>query len=126
MPITIDNTTITGLAAGGLPANVITATNMYSGSILQVVQTIKKDVFAGGGAATTFYTVTGFTANITPTYSTSKILIIASMSLGSGYWEVQGNLLRNGANIAASQGTARGSRLPVSFALNQYFGSVQG
>ena len=126
MPITLNDTSITGLAAGGLPANVITATNMYSGSILQVVQTIKKDVFSGGGAPTTFYTVTGFTANITPQFSTSKILIMANMSLGSGYWEVQGNLLRNGSNIADSQGTARGSRLPVSFSCNQYYGGVYG
>ena len=123
MPITLNDTTITGLAAGGLPANVITATNMYSGSILQVVQTVKKDTFSGGGAPTTFYPVTGFTANITPQFSTSKILIIANMALGSGYWEVQGNLLRNGANLTASQGTARSTRLPVSFSVNQYFGS---
>ena len=126
MPITLNNTTITGLAAGGLPANVVTATNMYSGAILQVVQTIKKDVFSGGGAPTTFYPITGFTANITPQFSTSKILIIANMALGSGYWEVQGNLLKNGANLTASQGTARGSRLPVSFAVNQYYGATAG
>jgi len=126
MPITLNNTTITGLAAGGLPANVITATNMYSGSVLQVIQTIKKDTFTGGGSATTFYPITGFTANITPQFSTSKILIIANMALGSGYWEVQGNLLKNGANVTASQGTARGSRLPVSFSVNQYFGGTFG
>jgi hypothetical protein len=126
MPITLNNTTITGLAAGGLPANVITATNMYSGSILQVVQTIKKDTFSGGGAPTTFYPITGFTANITPQYSTSKILIIANMALGSGYWEVQGNLLKNGANLTASQGTARSTRLPVSFSVNQYYGATVG
>jgi hypothetical protein len=126
MPITLNDTTITGLAAGGLPANVVTATNMYSGAILQVVQTIKKDTFTGGGAPTTFYPITGFTANITPQYSTSKILIIANMALGSGYWEVQGNLLKNGANLTASQGTARSTRLPVSFSVNQYYGATVG
>jgi hypothetical protein len=126
MPITLNDTTLTGLAAGGLPANVITATNMYSGAVLQSVQTIKKDTFTGGGDATTFYPITGFTATITPQFSTSKILIIANMALGSGYWEVQGNLLKNGANVTASQGTARGSRLPVSFSVNQYFGGTFG
>jgi len=115
MPITLNNTTITGLAANGLPAGSVTATNMYSGAILQVVQTVMKDTWAGGGAPTTFYTVTGFTANITPQYSTSKIMVKVNVVLGSQYWEVQGNLLRNGANVAASQGTARGSRLPVTF-----------
>ena len=103
MAITLGDTTITGLAANGLPANSVTATNMYSGSILQVVQAIKQDTWSGGGAATTFYTVTGLTANITPTYSTSKIMVKLSVSVGAQYWEVQGNLLRNGANIADGQ-----------------------
>ena len=118
MPITLNNTTITGLAANGLPAGSVTATNMYSGSVLQVVQTVKKDTWSGGGDATTFYTVSGFSANITPQFSTSKIMIKVNVVLGTQYWEVQGNLLRNGANIAASQGTARGSRLPVTFSVN--------
>jgi hypothetical protein len=48
------------------------------------------------------------------------------MELGSGYWEVQGNLLKNGANLTASQGTARSTRLPVSFSVNQYYGGVAG
>jgi len=126
VPITLNDSTITGLAAGGLPANVITATNMYSGAVLQVVQTVKTDVFSSGGAPTTFYPITGFTATITPQFSTSKILIIANMALGSGYWEVQGNLLKNGANVTASQGTARSTRLPVSFSVNQYYGGVAG
>ena len=118
MPITLNDTTITGLAANGLPAGSVTATNMYSGAILQVVQIIKTDTWAGGGAPTTFYPVTGFTANITPQFSTSKIMVKVNVVLGSQYWEVQGNLLRNGANIAASQGTVRGSRLPVTFCEN--------
>ena len=108
MPITLNDTTITGLAAGGLPANVITGSTVYSGAPLQIVQTVKLDTFSGGGAPTTFYPITGFTANITPQYSTSKILIIANMELGSGYWEVQGNLLKNGANLTFSEGTRQG------------------
>ena len=115
MPITLNDTTITGLAANGLPAGSVTATNMYSGAILQVIQTIKTDTWSGGGAPTTFYPVTGFTANITPQYSTSKIMVKVNVVLGSQYWEVQGNLLKNGANLTASQGTARSTRLPVTF-----------
>jgi hypothetical protein len=118
MPITLNNTTLTGLAVGGLPAGSVTATNMHSGAVLQVVQTVKKDTWSGGGAPTTFYTVDGFAANITPQFSTSKIMIKVNVVLGTQYWEVQGNLLRNGANIADSQGTARGSRLPVTFCVN--------
>jgi len=84
MPITLNDTTITGLAAGGLPANVITATNMYSGSVLQVVQTVKTDTFTGGGAPTTFYTITGFTANITPQFTTSEFFGQSILWRGSG------------------------------------------
>lgn len=126
MPVTLTSDGIVGLNPGGLGSNIITASNMFSGAVLQTVQTVKTDVFTGGGAATTYYAITGFTASITPSSSSNKILILANMQLGSGYWEIQGKLTRDGSDVSASLGTARGSRLPCSFALNHYYGSVAG
>ena len=83
MPITLNDTTLTGLAAGGLPANVITGSTVYSGAPLQIVQTVKLDTFAGGGSNTTWYPITGFTATITPSSTTNKILVMADMQLGT-------------------------------------------
>jgi hypothetical protein len=126
MPITLNNTTITGLGTGGLPANVITGSTVYSGAPLQVVQTVKKDVFSGGGVAATWYPITGFTATITPSSATNKILVMADMQLGTGYWTIRGILTRNSANVTGSFGTARSNRQAVTFCVNWYEGGVSG
>jgi hypothetical protein len=126
MPITLTADGIEGLAAGGFGDNIVTAANMYTGAVLQTVETVKTDVFSGGGASTTYYAITGFTATITPSSASNKVLILANMQLGSGYWEIQGKLTRDGSDVTGSLGTARGSRLPCSFAVNHYFGGVQG
>lgn len=47
-----------------------------TGSILQVVQTIKSDVFVT--SSTTYTDVTGFNATITPSSASSKILVFVS------------------------------------------------
>ena len=126
MAVTLTDTSVIGLDAGGFGSNVITRTNAYAGAVLQTVTTTKTDVFSGGGDSVTFYDITGFTASITPSSITNKILIIANMHLGSGYWEVQGRLTRGGTTVAASLGVARGSRLAVSFSVNQYYGATAG
>jgi hypothetical protein len=126
MPITLNNTTLTGLAAGGLPANVITGSTVYSGAPLQIVQTVKLDTFAGGGSNTTWYPITGFTATITPSSTTNKILVMADMQLGTGYWTIRGILTRNGANVTGSFGTARSLRQGVTFCVNWYENGATG
>ena len=126
MPISLGNTTITGLAAGGLPANVITGSTVYSGAPLQVVQTVKLDTFAGGGSPTTWYPITGYTATITPSSTSSKILVLADMQLGMGYWTLRGVLTRNNANVAGALGTARSNRPAVTFCVNWYENGTTG
>lgn len=91
-----------------------------TGSIINVVQTVKQDVWSSASNGTSFYPITGYTATITPTSTASKILIICNMFVTSGYWEIQGRLTRNGADITGSWGNARGSRTRCSFATNQY------
>ena len=76
MPLTLDgNGDIAGLVAGALPANVIGA-----GAVLQVVINNTKTTYSFAGGTT--FTATGFTTSITPTSSTSKILVL----LNGGQW----------------------------------------
>ena len=92
---TLNVTDTAGLQIGG---SAIT-----QGKILQVVSTTKVDAFimSSGG----FTDVTGLSATITPTSATSKILVIASVSISAqtGY-NAYLNLVRNSTNISQSTG----------------------
>ena len=81
MPISLNgNGTITGISAGGLPDGCITADDLASGAggkLLQVVQTVKSDSFT---SSSNDADVTGLSVNITPTSSTSKILVMAQVT----------------------------------------------
>ena len=73
MPLVLNSSSITGLAAvGGL-------SSPQTGSVLQVVSIPKTDVFSmsGSGTATA---ITGLSASITPTSATSKILIFGQVT----------------------------------------------
>ena len=74
-----------------------------AGKILQVVSTTKVDQFTT--TASVFTDVTGLSATITPTSATSKILVIASVSISAqtGY-NAYLNLVRNSTNISQSTG----------------------
>ena len=74
--MTVGNGDITGLVAGALPSTVIGA-----GAVLQVIQTVKTDTFST--ASTSFVDVTGLSVSITPTSTTSKILVLMDVKLGS-------------------------------------------
>ena len=80
------NGTITGISVGGLPDGIVDTDmiangaasgaklTMPSGSIVQVVQTMKTDTFSST-TATTWTDITGVTVNITPSSTSSKILV---------------------------------------------------
>ena len=85
MAITINGTgSITGLTAGGLPDGSVTAADLASGaitagalpagSILQVVQTVKTDT-AAQAAITTMADIPGMSVAITPSSTSSKVLV---------------------------------------------------
>lgn len=73
-----DSGTVT---SGMLASNAITSSLLPAGSILQVVSTNKTNTFSS--TATTFTDITGLSVSITPTKSTSKILVLASVIGGS-------------------------------------------
>ena len=100
MPITLNGDgAISGLTATGISAvqNVGRA-NLPAGSVLQVVSTTKTDTFTT--ASESYVDVTGFSASITPTSSTSKILVIVNSYIGINNINAKINLLRGSSAIA--------------------------
>jgi hypothetical protein len=88
------------------------------GKILQVVSTTKTDTFSTSLSAGSFASVTGLSATITPTSSSSKILIFASVNAASTADGSQANsvwrLTRGGTAIGV--GDAAGSRQQLTSA----------
>ena len=95
MAITINGDgTLTGISVGGLPDGIVdtdmlatdavTAAkigSLPSGSILQVVQTIKSNIFTT--TSSSFVDVTGLSASITPSSSSNKILCVVNVGIGT-------------------------------------------
>ena len=95
MPLVLNSSSITGLAAvGGL-------SSPQTGSVLQVVQ---GTTTTNATNSTTTYADTGLTATITPTSSSSTILVLIShtnsnKTAGSSGNSLFLNLCRNGSQI---------------------------
>lgn len=126
MAITISGSgTITGLSVGGLPNDSVTSANIASlaaskltgqvadanapsGSVVQVVQTVKRDTY--GDSTGSWVDITGMTASITPTSASNKVLVLISLK-GGGDASPSYNtfrLVRGGSVIADAD--AAGSR----------------
>ena len=95
MPITINGSgTIAGISAGGLPDGSVVAADLASsldltgktvtlpsgtgGKILQVQSTTKTDTFSAVLSSET--DITGMSVNITPSSTSSKVLVMVTMS----------------------------------------------
>lgn len=77
-----------------------------AGNILQVVQARKTDT-SWSTTSTTFQAVTDLSVTITPTSSSSKFLITASVSVGANWWTSPGGyfgIQANGTSIAGDGG----------------------
>lgn len=90
----------------------ISNASVPSGSIIQILSTTKTSVFST--TSTSYTDVTGLTVSITPTSSSSKILVLASVSLGAGNILTSARLVRD--STALSIGDASGSRIQTSVA----------
>jgi hypothetical protein len=80
-----------------------------TGSVLQVVQTVKTSVFTTTTALPSFADITGASATITPTSASNKVLVTVTGVMGSatnGY-AMAVNLVRGSTSIAI--GDSRGS-----------------
>jgi hypothetical protein len=92
-------------------AGSASAVQASSGRVLQVVSTIKTDTFSS--TSTSFVDVTGASCTITPSNSTSKVLVLiyAWGGQSSNAEKVELELLRNGTIIGG--GDVAGSRPPA-------------
>jgi hypothetical protein len=91
-----------------------------TGSILQVVQTVKSDTFSL--TSTTYTDVTGLSATITPSSSSSKILVLCDIKLGHNVdYDPHFRIVRN--STAIHLGDAAGTRPRGSGVFTAYAGS---
>jgi hypothetical protein len=102
-----DGTTIATLSSTGL--TMASGKKVFSeGGVLQVVNTIKTDSFST--SSTTFTNVTGLSVSITPSSSSNKILIIASVTgIGTDTASAGATgfvLVRDSTNIAQATGAS--------------------
>ena len=117
MAITIQNDSITGLAAGGLPSGTVNSTTLangavtraklgYSGAIIQVVMATYTAAFST--TSSNNWVNWPMSATITPTSSSSKILVMLSQGSILMFNSGAQRVLRNGTAIQV--GDASGSR----------------
>ena len=114
MPITLNgNGTVTGLTA--LPDSA-----MSSGSILQVVQTVKTDAFSSSSSS--YVDITGMSVDITPSSNSNKILIEVILNYGAASNMYGGiKVLRDSTHIGVST-AVDGNQVNASFGV----GTVNG
>lgn len=106
---------ISTIGSDGLASSAVTRPKIgYAGAVLQVVQTVKTDGFSFAGGS--YVDVTGLSVSITPTSTTSKILIMFSLygvqQGTTGTYGLQVKLVRN--STAIYLGDASGSAQQAS------------
>ena len=115
MPVSINgNGHISGLAVGGLGANVVNSTSLHndavtsahmpSNTIVQVVQTFKNNTDSTSSGS--FADISGFTVSITPSATSSKILYSGHLYLGFSGAEGNFRLTRTVGGTATEIGNS--------------------
>ena len=88
MPIVLNGSgTVTGISVGGLPDGIIQSADLATGvggKILQVKQAVKTDVSSRGGSSgqDAFAAISGLSVDITPSATSSKILVLVNIKQG--------------------------------------------
>ncbi len=96
-----------------------------AGKILQVVQTVKTDTFSA--ASTTYTDITGLSASITPSSSSSRILVIVDAKLSnSGADSSMLKLLRGSTDIYIGDAASSRTRTSTSsgFTSNEIYNTL--
>ena len=114
----------TAANASNISSGTLGKPRLPTGSVLQVVNVTKTSLFTT--ASTSFVDVTGLTASITPTSSSSKILVMVSFCLsansGSGY--PQTKMLRDSTAIYV--GDTAGSSITPALSLTYGYAQDNG
>ncbi len=99
------------IPSGATIANSGTATGF--GKVLQVVQTVKTDTFSRASTGGDYGDITGLSVTITPTATSSKVLVFATVMHGSANGQENFiKLVRNSSDLFI--GNADGSRKRAS------------
>jgi len=124
MPISINGSgTVTGVSVGGLPdgivdtdmlaSNAITQAKLPAGTVLQVVSATKTDTFSTN--STSYTDLTGMSVSITPTSTSSKILINVDVhGVGDDQTQLYMEILRTSDNNSVCIGDTAGTRVRSS------------
>jgi hypothetical protein len=115
--VTLQEPAVAGTTVLDLPAvsgTILTTTSPKAGNVIQVVQTVKSDTFSSTSGSLT--EVTGLNVSITPTSSSSKILVSCAVAVGynnDGTATRRGGitLFRGSTNLLTP--TSAGSRTPT-------------
>ena len=90
-----------------------TVTGLTTGKVLQVVQTVKTDTTSTTSAAGTYADIAGITVDITPSATSSKVLVFWELYVGAETnWGVDIRLMRASATPLLAD--AAGSRVRTS------------
>ena len=88
---------------------------LVTGKILQVLQTVKTDVFSASSSVGVAVAVTGLTVTITPSSASSKVLVSVNLSNSYAVSDRQGIIItRGGSTVTGAVGDAAGSRQRVT------------
>ena len=82
--VTLQEPAVAGTTVLDLPAvsgTILTTTSPKAGNVLQVLQAVKSDTFST--SSTSYTDVTGLSVSITPTSSSSKILVLLNVNGGA-------------------------------------------
>jgi len=107
-----------------LTGKTVTLPAGTGGKILQVVSTTKTDVFSTTTSSNTWFEITNLSATITPSSTSSKILVLFSVNWGSSTASSgQFRLIRGGSAIAIGDADGTRQRTTIS---NYSVGSSTG
>ena len=88
-----------------------------AGHVIQVKQTVVGGVFSSS-VGNGFAEMTDFRTAITPSSTSNKILAMATLHVGTAYWQIRGRLLRNTTPIGL--GSTRGNRTVCTWQQIEY------
>ena len=109
--ITLQEPAVAGTTVLDLPAvsgTILTTTSPKAGNVIQVVSTTKTDTFSSN--STSFTDITGLSASITPTSSSSKILVLATVAISGSNVQTQSTLRLVRGSTVIFAGDSAGSR----------------
>ena len=111
MPITLNGSgTVSGISVGGLPDGIIQSADLATGTggkILQVVSTTKTDTASFSSVNTNNFTdISGLSVSITPSSTSNKILVVATVAAAVGTGSLHVRLARGSTGIAVGDSSS--------------------